>query len=47
MPLDLILAILAVVVFLVLVAWVMRKASQRADETAEFDHKTGVSRWFG
>jgi cytochrome oxidase assembly protein ShyY1 len=46
-PVDLILAILAVVVFLVLAAWGMRKASKRMDETTDFDHKTGLPRWFG
>jgi uncharacterized protein YoxC len=46
-PLDLIIAIAGVVLFLVLVAWVMKKASKRMDETAGFDHKTGVPPWLG
>jgi cytochrome oxidase assembly protein ShyY1 len=46
-PLDLILAISAVVVLLLLAAWGMRKASKRMDETADFDHKTGLPPWAG
>jgi cytochrome oxidase assembly protein ShyY1 len=47
MPPDLILAIAAVVLLLVLASWAMKKASKRMDETADFDHKTGVPPWLG
>jgi hypothetical protein len=47
MPYTLWLAIGAVVLFLVFVAWIMRKASKRMDENAQFNHKTGLPPWMG
>ena len=46
-PLDLILAISAVILLLVLAFWGARKASKRLDETADFDRTTGHPWWFG
>ena len=47
MPFDLWLALAGVVLFLVFVAWVMRKAAKRMDENADFDHKSGLPPWMG
>jgi hypothetical protein len=47
MPLDLWLAIAGIVLLLVFISWISRKAAKRMDETADFDHKTGVGRFMG
>jgi hypothetical protein len=46
-PYTLWLAIGGVVLFLLFVAWLMRKASKRMDENADFNHKSGLPPWMG
>jgi membrane protein implicated in regulation of membrane protease activity len=41
------LALAAVVVVVVFFVWIMRKASKRMDENAEFKHKSGLPPWMG
>ena len=46
-PYTLWLALAALVAFLVVMVWVLKKASKRMYETADIDHKTGTPRWMG